>query len=223
MDPYTSPYVWCIVDEGCNACTHSKRWMIDARVKWRKLGFDAYRVSSTPTTFNGVGTGNTTGRHKIPIGLKLEETGLTLPGGLDSHEMEEGNHVLLLSQAVQANLGFLKSVRNGTIVMEDYNKQHLEVARQVRTGLFMIRIDHLLIQDFVNLEKPKLKALMMKTGLLSDDQSEDDEDMNSPTALMNTYSEVEPKKRRFARGVLNPPRSEPGQLGDTLERLGENA
>ena len=66
--------------------------------------------------------------------------------------MEEGNHVLLLSQAVQANLGFLKSVRNGTIVMEDYNGQHLEVARQVRTGLFMIRIDHLVLQDYINLE-----------------------------------------------------------------------
>ena len=183
VDPFASPYVWCIVDEGCNACTHSKRWMIDARAKWRKLGFDAYQVSSTPTTFNGVGTGNTTGRHKIPIGLKLEETGLTLPGGLESHEMEEGNHVLLLSQAVQANLGFLKSVRNGTIVMEDYDGQHLEVARQVRTGLFMIRIDHLLIEDFSRLKKPKLRSLMLEAGLLSDDTSEDDENMKNPTAL----------------------------------------
>ena len=121
VDPYNSPYVWCIVDEGCNACTHSKRWMDDARRKWRKLGFDAYQVSSTPTTFNGVGTGLTTGRHKIPIGLRLEETGLILPGGLESHEMDEGGHVMLLSQAVQATLGFLKSVRNGTIVMDPYS------------------------------------------------------------------------------------------------------
>ena len=76
----------------------------------------------------------------------------------------------------------------------------------------MIRIDHLLIQDFDRLKKPKLKALMLEAGLLSDDKSEDDEDMNSPTALVTTEG-VEPKKRRFARGVLNPPRSEPSSSG----------
>ena len=137
VDPYTSPHVWCIVDEGCNACTHSKEWMDNARGKWHKLGFDAYRTSSSSTTFNGVGRGQTSGKHKIPFGLKLEESGLTLPGGVESHEMEQGGHCMLLSQSVQAKLGFLKSVRKGTIRMEDYDGQHLEVARQVRTGLFM--------------------------------------------------------------------------------------
>ena len=90
VDPYESPYVWCIVDEGCNACTHSKEWMDNAREKWHKLGFDAYRLSLSSTTFNGVGTGQTSGKHKIPHGSKMEESGLILPGALDSHEMDNG-------------------------------------------------------------------------------------------------------------------------------------
>ena len=36
-----------------------------------------------------------------------------------------------------------KRVRDGSIALDDYDVQSLEVARQVRTGLFMIRTDHL--------------------------------------------------------------------------------
>ena len=35
-------------------------------------------------------------------------------------------------------------VRDGSITLDDYDKQSLEVARQVGTGLFVIRIDHLI-------------------------------------------------------------------------------
>ena len=33
VDPYTHPGVWGIVDDGRNACTHSKDWMDNAQVK----------------------------------------------------------------------------------------------------------------------------------------------------------------------------------------------
>ena len=36
----------------------------------------------------------------------------------------------------------------GTIKLEDYEFQGLEVARQAKTGLFMIRIDHLFLKDY---------------------------------------------------------------------------
>ena len=42
-----------------------------------------------------------------------------------------------------------KRVRDGSITLDDYDAQSLEVARQVGTGLFMIRIDHLKYNDDV--------------------------------------------------------------------------
>ena len=42
-----------------------------------------------------------------------------------------------------------KRVRDGSITLDDNDAQSLEVARQVGTGLFMIRIDHLLNNDYV--------------------------------------------------------------------------
>ena len=42
-----------------------------------------------------------------------------------------------------------KRVRDGSITLDDYDAQPLEVARQVGTGLFMIRIDHLIYNDDV--------------------------------------------------------------------------
>ena len=42
-----------------------------------------------------------------------------------------------------------KRVREGSITLDDYEAQSLEVARQVGTGLFMIRIDHLIRDDYV--------------------------------------------------------------------------
>ena len=38
-------------------------------------------------------------------------------------------------------------VLDGSITLDDYDAQSLEVARQVVSGLFMIRIDHLIYND----------------------------------------------------------------------------
>ena len=44
-----------------------------------------------------------------------------------------------------------KRVRDGSITLDDYDEQSLEVVRQVGTGLFVIRIDHLIYIDFCEL------------------------------------------------------------------------
>lgn len=76
---------------------------------------------------------------------------MSLPGLCEGHMIEDGDHLLLLSQAVQAKLGVVTDVRDGTICMKDYAGQHLEVAPQIRTGLFMVRIDHLEnVEDYLN-------------------------------------------------------------------------
>ena len=38
-------------------------------------------------------------------------------------------------------------MRDGSITLDDYDAQSLRVARQVVTGLFMIRIDHMIRDD----------------------------------------------------------------------------
>ena len=72
----------------------------------------------------------------------LEPSHIELPGICEGHMIEEGDRLLLLSQVVQAMLGMVKDVREGTI-LKDYEGQCLEACRQIRTGLFIIRIDNL--------------------------------------------------------------------------------
>ena len=57
-------------------------------------------------------------------------------------------------------MGFKKDVRDGTITMEDYDDQNLEFAQQIRTGLFMIRIDHLDPQMFADVSHSLSKLLL---------------------------------------------------------------
>ena len=62
-----------------------------------------------------------------------------------------------------------KRVREGFITLDDYDAQSLEVARQVGTGLFMIRIDHLIRDD--DACHPLLDDLVINFG--------DDPDVNN--------------------------------------------
>ena len=95
---------------------------------------------SKATQFTGIGSSPSTGKWKLPAGFLLNESGMVLPGSLNSHEIADSRHPLLISQAAQAKLGFTKSARKGNITLDDYADQGLEVARQIRTGLFMVRI-----------------------------------------------------------------------------------
>ena len=56
---------------------------------------------------------------------------------------------MLVSQACLAKLGMKKRVRHGSITLDDYDAPSLEVVRQVGTGLFIIRIDLLIYNDYV--------------------------------------------------------------------------
>jgi len=67
---------------------------------------------------------------------------------------------MLLSQGLQAALGFVKDSRTGEIILKDYDGQSVEVVRQIRTGLFMVRIDHVFKKDFITLS-PKIRKLML--------------------------------------------------------------
>ena len=69
-------------------------------------------------------------------------------------------------------------MRDGTICLEDYNGQHVEVVRQKRTGLFMIRIDHL-IMDPANDGCPDRAPEALKNLILSKEPEKDNSDVES--------------------------------------------
>ena len=62
--------------------------------------------------------------------------------------MKGAKHPLLLSQSLQAKWGFTKDARPGRICLQDYDDEQLEVVRQAGTGLWMVRIDHLMTRPF---------------------------------------------------------------------------
>ena len=65
------------------------------------------------------------------MAIRLQESA----GCVHSHEIQKKTHRLLLSQACQAKLGMTKRVRDGTMTLDDYDVQSLEVVQQVGTGL----------------------------------------------------------------------------------------
>ena len=83
------------------------------------------------------------------MAVRLKASDVVIPGYAHSHEIPEEAHPLLLSQACQARLGLTKSVREGSITLDDYDSQPLEFARQVGTRLFTIGMDHFVHDDRV--------------------------------------------------------------------------
>lgn len=79
--------------------------------------------------------------------LLLKGSGLTLPESVQSHETPDAKRPMFLSQSWQAKLGLRKNMRKGTHILEAYGEE-LEVARQACAGLCMIRIAHLLADDY---------------------------------------------------------------------------
>ena len=131
-----------IVDEGANSCCHGEMWRENADIKLAKLGFKTWLKDSTPHKFKGVGSKTTTGKYQIPFGMKRASTGISHQGAVSSHEIAGASHPMLLSQGTQAQIGFVKCMRSVKITLLDFGEE-LEVVRQARTGLFMVRIDHL--------------------------------------------------------------------------------
>ena len=169
VDTVADDGVWEIIDDGCNRCCHGEVWRQNAEAKMQALGFHPIWLHRKATTSNGVATSTTSGKLKTPKATRLQESDMVIPRCVRSHEIPEKTHPMLVSQACQAKLGKTKRVREGSITLGDYDAQSLQVARQVGTGLFMIRIDHLIRDGYVC--DPLLNDLVIFLG--------DDPDVNS--------------------------------------------
>jgi hypothetical protein len=141
--------VWVVVDEGANSCCHGDEWRRNAEDKIYKKGFRFNAVHFKTTQFKGIGNRTTKGLWNVPLGLQLRDSNDTFQGSCQSHELSDSDFPLLMSQAVQAHLQFVKDMARGTIMLGDTG-EFLEVVRQKNTGLFMIRIDNLNVNTFAH-------------------------------------------------------------------------
>ena len=191
VGPIADERVWVIVDDGCNSCCYGEVWRHNAETKMKVLCFHHIWLHRKATTFNG----NPSGKLKIPMAIRLQESDVVIARCVHSHEILENTHPMLVSQACQAKLGMTKRVRDGSITLDDYDAQSLEVARQVGTGLFVIRIDPLINDDYAS--NPLLNDLLgVNSAARDSDQS------NSPDCF--THAIVKFSVVKF-RGVYSRP------------------
>ena len=179
VDPLTDPGVWAIVDDACNTCVHGETWRKNAAVKWNALGTQPILNSTEGTSFRGIGRSETSGKWQIPFALLLEKIGVVIPGTVFSHEVPGADHPMLLSQTCQAKMGLNKSMRQGIMTLEDYDDNELEVVRQKGTGLFMIRIDHIKLDDYR--DKHNLRIHLTNTAC---GQAYDEDNNDAPYGFM---------------------------------------
>ena len=71
VDLIADDVVWANIDHGCNSCCHGEVWRQNAEVKMKVLGLRPFFLHRNSATFNGVGTGTTNGKPKIPTGVTL--------------------------------------------------------------------------------------------------------------------------------------------------------
>ena len=91
-------------------------------------------------------------------------------------------------------------MRDGSITLDDHDAQSLEVVRQVGTGLFMIRMDHLIYNDYVG--NPLLNDLVIdfddEPGI--DSTARDSEQTNSLDCF--SHAMVNVRGCKIPRNVL---------------------
>ena len=97
VDPIANEGVWAIIDDGCNSCCHGEVWRQNAEAQMKVLRLQPIWVHRKATTFNGVGTSTTSGKLKIPMAIRLQESDMVIPGCVHSHEILEKTHILCYS------------------------------------------------------------------------------------------------------------------------------
>ena len=122
VDPIADEGVGAFTDDVCNICCHGEVWRQNAETKMKVMGLHPFWLHRKATTFNGVGTSRTSGKLKIPMAIRLQESDMVIFGCcVHSHAIPEKTHPLLVSQACQAKLGMTKRVRDGSITLDDYH------------------------------------------------------------------------------------------------------
>ena len=92
VDPLESPYVWAIVDEGCNMCCHGEHWMTDAVEKWKWSSYSPVLVDQRNPIIKGIGEVATIGKYALPFGIQTLKDKRRIPGIVQSHMIKGASH-----------------------------------------------------------------------------------------------------------------------------------
>ena len=138
------PDVYAVLDEGCNASCHSRKWAVMAESKLARKGYTMLLDKSATKTFTGLGPNGTSteGLQSFPFSLQFLD-GDVLNGVMESHQSTTGDTPLLLSLHAQTHLGLVKNLANGTCTIQG---QELPLFRCRSTGLLMINLTAGLVQ-----------------------------------------------------------------------------
>ena len=121
----TDPRVFAFLDECCNKTCHPVNWYKHAKKRGMQFG----ECTGEPRTFKGLGDAKTLGKRPCYMGIEgyseLEELSsddcspdVLMDTMVNSHELSEGDNLMLLSLAAQATMGLVKDVESGTCYMK---------------------------------------------------------------------------------------------------------
>ena len=139
--------LWCILDEGCNACCHSEAWSAKAEAIFRENEFGYPFVNRKNKTYTGLGgvVVQSTGKRRLPFCLGFDSTSnpadrRCLTGTMESWEIP-GDGPFLMSNAAQAKLGFVKDMASGNITCKMHGQNSsLRMRKDRNTGLLAINL-----------------------------------------------------------------------------------
>ena len=126
-------------------CFHDLNSPIIEEKKLPRLSYGRHKfewIHRREKLFKGIGTAlvRTTGKRAVPMCFRLSNSGLLLPGIVESHE-QPGTHPLLLSDSAQAQLGMVKDMRLGQVKLKDHD-DYLDIYRAEGSGLKVVCISH---------------------------------------------------------------------------------
>ena len=177
-------HAWACLDEGCNASVHSASWMRNYQKKAARYGLVAPWVHREVREYTGIGSNRSVGKRRIAFAIHLDDIETTLPGYLDSNEMEDGDTPLLVSLPMQHLLGVCKNTMNGEVTLERYNGARLKVAQCSRTGMLCFNLTEYL----KNLDADKHDYLRMEKGCSANTVLPGCYRHPSPDDTMTTYA-----------------------------------
>ena len=79
VDPVADEDVWATIDDGCNSCCHGEVWRQNAETEMKVLGLHPIWMLRKATTFHDVGTSTTSGKLKILMAIRLQESDMVIP------------------------------------------------------------------------------------------------------------------------------------------------
>ena len=100
VDPIAAEGVRAILDGGCNSGCHGEVWRQNAETKMKVMGLRPFWLHRTATIFCGVGTSTTSGKLKIPMAIRPQESDMVILGCV--HFTDSGEtHRLFVSRRVR--------------------------------------------------------------------------------------------------------------------------